>query len=41
MGKPKKKKPKAPQIDWPSILIGGAIDFTVGLLLLILDKIIK
>lgn len=41
MGKPKKKKSKAPQVDWTSILISGAIDFLVGFLLLVLDKIMK
>jgi hypothetical protein len=39
MGKRKKRKPKAPKIDWYSILITGAIDFLVGLLLLVIDKI--
>ena len=38
MGRKKKRKPKAPKIDWRTILITGALDFLVGLLLLIIDK---
>ncbi len=39
MGRKKKRKLKAPKIDWPSILITGAINFLVGLLLLLIEKL--
>ena len=33
MGRKKKRNPKAPKIDWRTILITGALEFLIGLLL--------
>ena len=41
IGKLKKKKSKAAKIDYLQILIQAAVDFSIGFLLMILDKIIK
>ena len=41
MGRKNGKKSNAPQFDWRSILITGAVDFLIGFLLLVLDKIMK
>ena len=41
MGKSKRKKSKAAKIDYLQILIQAAVDFSIGFLLMILDKIIK
>lgn len=41
MSKSKKKKSKAAKIDWRHILIQAAIDFTIGFLLLIVEKLIN
>jgi hypothetical protein len=41
MANQKKKKPTAPKIEWTSILVSGAVDFFIGLLLLIIEKIIQ
>ncbi len=41
MEKPKRKKPKAAKIDWRQLLVGAAIDFFVGFLLLVIDKMIR
>ena len=41
MAKRKKKKSKATKTDWGQVLIQAAIDFTIGFLLLIIDKIIN
>lgn len=41
MGKPKKKKSKAAKIDWRQLLVQAAIDFLIGFLLLIADKLIN
>lgn len=36
-----KKKPKAAKIDWRQLLLQAAIDFFIGFLLLIADRLIK
>ena len=36
----KKKKSKAAEIDWRQLLVQAAVDFLVGLLLLIVGKLI-
>ncbi len=41
MPKPQKKKPTASRIDWRQILIQAAVDFLVGLLLLIAEAVIR
>lgn len=41
MSKHKKKKSKAAKIDWSQLLVQAAIDFFIGFLLLIADKLIK
>lgn len=37
----KKKKSKAAKIEWHQILVQAAIDFLIGLLLLIAEKLIR
>lgn len=41
MKRKRKKKPTATKVDWVQLLIQAAIDFTIGLLLLIADRLIK
>lgn len=41
MSKHKKKKSRAAKIDWSQLLAQAAIDFFIGFLLLIADKLIK
>lgn len=41
MAKQKKKKPTASKIDWRQILAQAAVDFAVGFLLLIAEKLTK
>ena len=40
MGKGKKKKSTAPRTDWRSIFAGALVDFLVGLMLLLFDRLI-
>ena len=41
MNRKRKRKLKAPKIEWQSILITGAINFLIGLLLLVIDKMTR
>lgn len=41
MGKQNEKKPKAAKIDWRQLLVQAAIDFLVGLLLLVIGWLIE
>lgn len=40
MGK-KKKKSKAAKVEWKQLLVQAAIDFLVGFLLLIAERLLK
>lgn len=37
----KRKKPKAAKIDWHQLFVQAAIDFLVGLLLLLTERLIR
>lgn len=41
MSKHKKRKSKVAKIDWRQVLVQATIDFLVGLLLLIAEKLIE
>ena len=40
MGRQKKKKPPADKVDWKQLLIQAAIDFLIGFLLLVVDRLL-
>lgn len=40
MGRKKKKKSTAAKVDWKQLLVQAAIDFLIGFLLLVVDRLL-
>lgn len=40
MGRKKKKKSIAAKVDWKQLLVQAAIDFLIGFLLLVVDRLL-